>query len=127
MKKPDEDTIIGYEQQMREAQKAGTVEQMTYPFYIWEEKEQTLIGRLVKFEELDSDKFEGKFIRYIFDTDEGEVAVICGAVVDKVLHNDEAINGIYAITFQGQQEGKSGQKFNMFDVERMVVSDVEPF
>ncbi len=68
-------------------------------------------------------KYEGNFIRYIFDTDDGEVAVICGAVVDKVLANTEACDQIYAITFGGKQEGKEGQKFNMFDVERMLTKD----
>lgn len=115
----DDANVMSYEQQMREAQKSGDVEQLTYEFYNWEHEDQVLIGQLLKVEELPSDTYESNFFRYIFDTDKGEVAVICGAVADKVLSDGSLIGSIIAITYKGKMESKSGQKFNMFTVEVM--------
>jgi len=118
--KTDKPPVTSYEMMAKEAQKAGTVEQLTYPFYQWDEVGQVLIGKVLSVETVKSDTYEGDFFRYIMDTDEGEVAVVLGAVADKVMSEGQLNNKIVMITWHGKKTGKQEQSFNLFTVEVII-------
>ena len=116
--KSDKEVIKdSYEKYYKDSQKTGKTSQVSHDFYQWEEEGQVLIGKLIEFEELESKDYEGKYNRYIFDTDEGLMGVICGKVIDKLMAERDLINKVLRIEYQGQRQLDGGRTVNRFRVD----------
>lgn len=106
-----------YKDLYKEAMNAGMVEQISYEYFKWEEEGQELVGKYLGCETVQSDKFENPFIRHLFDTDAGLLAVVCGAVIDKLLEGDTYLQKVLAITFTGKQDMQDGRSYNSYIVK----------
>ena len=106
-----------YERTYKEAEKAGKTAQLSHEFYQWDEEGQVLIGRLLDYEPIESEDFEGTYNRYIFDTDEGLAGVICGVVIDKLMENKDLRGEILRIEYQGKKQLEGGRTVNRFRVD----------
>ena len=106
-----------YEKYYKDSQKAGKTAQVSHDFYQWEEEGQVLIGKLIEFEAIDSKEYEGKYNRYIFDTDEGLMGVICGTVVDKLMAEQDLTGKVLRIEYQGQRQLDAGRTVNRFRID----------
>lgn len=111
--------LTGYALQHRNALKEETIERLSLNQYKWDTVGQTLVGKLESFESIDSTKYAGTFIRYIFDTDAGKYVVIFGAMVDQVLADEEYIGCVLAITYDGKKSLDGGKRLNQYTVLRL--------
>jgi len=93
-----------------------TMKQVSVEFYQWEEEGQVLIGKLIEFEPVESKDFEGTYNRYIFDTDDGLVGVICGAMFDTLCKEKDLTGKLLAVEYQGKRQLEGGRTVNRFKV-----------
>lgn len=94
----------------------ATMKQISVEFYQWEEEGQVLVGKLLEFEPVESKDFEGKYNRYIFDTDDGLVGVICGIAFDTLAKEKDLIGKLLAVEYQGKRQLEGGRTVNRFKV-----------
>lgn len=111
----------GYADIYRKAQEEGKTTQVSYAIYEWQEEGQVLIGRLESFETVLSKdiggSYDGEVNVYKFDTDEGKVSCVCGAVVDRVINQGDYVGSIMALEYRGKRSIKDNKECNLFNVE----------
>lgn len=106
----------GYERMYKDAEKKGDAKQVSHEFYQWEEEGQVLIGRLLEFDVIESKEYEKTYYRYIFDTDDGLMGVICGAMFDRMVDEKELVGKVLRIEYQGQRQLDGGRTVNRYKV-----------
>lgn len=113
---------MSYAERFGDGEKAGKIKTLDVQLLEWEEEGQELIGMLIGYEEHQSPQFKQVCQKYLFDTDDGRVSVICGAVTDRILAHDENLGNIFRLTFEGKEHGKkTGRIFNRFRVEMLTI------
>ena len=93
-----------------------TMQQVSVEFYQWEEEGQVLIGRLIEWEPIESKEYEGTYNRYVFDTDNGLVGVICGTMFDTLIAEKDLKGKVLAVEYQGKRQLEGGRTVNRFKV-----------
>lgn len=93
-----------------------TMQQVSVEFYQWEEERQVLVGRLIEWDTLESKDFDGNYNRYVFDTDDGLVGVICGTMFDTLVTEKDLKGKVLAVEYLGKKQLDGGKTVNRFKV-----------
>jgi len=109
-----------YERTYKEAKKKGKTEQVSVEFYQWEEEGQILIGKLLEWELFEDGEYDKPCNKYIFDTDEGLIGVICGASMDGLIEKKDLAGKILSIEYQGKKDLGGGKSVNRFRVDVII-------
>jgi hypothetical protein len=109
-----------YSEMLEKAKKGNKVKQITSDIKTWESEGDFILGKLIKVEPFSEGEFETEVKKYTFDTDNGIVSTVMGAVADKQIAGDEMLNSVLYITYKGKKKSKKGHMVNKFD---MVVID----
>lgn len=113
---------MSYTERFEAAEAAGKIKSMEVQLIEWEEEGQCIIGELVEYEEYQSPQYKQVCQKYLFDTDDGRISVICGVVTDRILAHPENKGNIFRIIYVGKEKGKkSGRIFNRFTVEMLTI------
>lgn len=110
---------MNYREIVEKAQKSGKLRRVSKSIKTWEKEGDDICGKLLSFEEFKEGEFDQKCQSYVFDTVDGEISAVFGAVTDKTLAKEDNINHIFLITYKGKKETKNGQRFNDFEVEKV--------
>lgn len=105
-----------YETAYKKHKAKDTMKQVSVEFYNWEEEGQVLVGKLVSFDPVKSKDYEGEYNRYIFDTDDGLVGVICGTMFDNLIAEMDLIGKVLAVEYLGKRQLEGGRTVNRFKV-----------
>lgn len=105
-----------YEAAYKAHKAKDTMKQVSVEFYQWEEEGQVLVGKLIEFEPIESKEYEGTYNRYVFDTDEGLVGVICGTMFDTLIGEKDLIGKVLAVEYLGKRQLEGGRTVNRFKV-----------
>lgn len=105
-----------YESAYKTHKTKDTMQQVSVEFYQWEEEGQVLVGKLIEWEPIESKDFEGTYNRYIFDTDDGLVGVICGTMFDTLNKERDLKGKLLAVEYQGKRQLEGGRTVNRFKV-----------
>lgn len=105
-----------YETAYKKFKTSDKLQQISVEFYQWEEEGQVLVGKLIEWEVIESKDFEGKYNRYVFDTDDGLVGVICGTMFDTLIAEKDLKGKLLAVEYQGKRQLEGGRTVNRFKV-----------
>jgi len=105
-----------YETAYKAHKSKATMQQVSVEFYQWEEEGQVLVGKLIEWEPVKSKDFEGEYNRYVFDTDDGLVGVICGTMFDTLIAEKDLKGKLLAVEYQGKRQLEGGRTVNRFKV-----------
>lgn len=105
-----------YETAYKAHKAKDTMQQVSVEFYIWEEEGQVLVGKLIEWESVKSQDFEGEYNKYVFDTDDGLVGVICGTMFDTLIAERDLKGKLLAVEYQGKRQLEGGRTVNRFKV-----------
>lgn len=114
-----------YEEQLKRAQKDGTIENLTPIFKEFRVEGEKIIGELISYAEVDSAFGEGTYNQYLFQTDEGLVKFSLGAAIDKEIAALMKVHDCYIIEFLGPVKISGKRTVNKFKVERFP-AETEP-
>jgi len=110
---------MGYVEQAEKAFKNGKTENLTPTYVEWENEGQVIVGELKGVVSIKSNKNEGIYNQYMFDTDDGLLKFHLGMVTDGEAGSVMEVGGIYHIEYQGQIKIGGGKNVNKFHVERI--------
>ena len=105
-----------FKELLAKAEKAKTVKKVSIEVKKFDAEGQTITGRLISVDVVESAKFDGDYNRYLFDTDEGKVAVSLGSSMDMLHKAGDMVGRIYHITYKGKRKLDSGRTMNEYDV-----------
>jgi len=105
-----------YETSYKKHKDTDKMQQVSVEFYQWEEEGQVLVSKLIEWDVIESKDFEGEYNRYVFDTDDGLVGVICGTMFDTLNAEKELKGKVLAIEYQGKRQLEGGRTVNRFKV-----------
>ena len=105
------------EQTFKTGEAEGHTSQVSHQFYDWEEEGQTLYCRIVDFEEFSSKEYDGTYYRYIAQSDEGLVGIICGKMFDLLFQEKTLTGKLLRIEYLGQKQLEAGRTVNQFRVD----------
>ncbi|KKN25063.1 hypothetical protein LCGC14_0888460 [marine sediment metagenome] len=107
---------MSYKEQLEAAKKEGLSKQISAKFVEWKEDGQHIVGRLIARIPVQSTLGSGTYNHYLFNTDEGLVKFALGKATDNEAGQVMGKNGVYSITFRGQEKISAGRKLNRFDI-----------
>jgi hypothetical protein len=110
---------MNFQEQYEAAKRANALVNTEPKFLKLEAEGQSMIGRLMGFDEVQSSQGPGKFNMYVFQTDDGMVKTKFGAATDKMTAKFLKIGTIYFIQFLGQQKLPNGTDVNRFRIEEV--------
>ena len=110
---------MSYQEMADKAFKRGLTENLTPTYIEWETEGQKVIGMLKGKVSIKSNKNEGIYNQYMFDTDDGLIKFHLGMVTDGEAGSVMEVGGIYYIEYQGQIKIGGGKNVNKFHVERI--------
>ena len=114
---------MNYKQLYDQAVKADKLERLDVKFIRLEEIGDTLIGRLLSTEMVQSQTNPGQFRVYMFDTDDGIIKVSFGASVDTNVYPLMKIGDIYRIEYTGKLDIGHGHTMNTYDIRKIILQD----
>lgn len=106
-----------YSEMYQTRQQEGRIKDLTPEYITFEEKGDTLVGRLIGVTDVISTLNEGTYNQYLLETDDGMKKFAMGNATDKEMINTLIVGGIYAITYQGKEQLKGGRRVNKFSIE----------
>jgi len=107
---------MGYKEQYDKAVKEKVTKSLSAKFIEWKDKGQQIIGRLLARNAVASQLGGGTYFHYLFQTDEGLVKISLGRATDNDAGQLMGKDGVYSVTFQGQEKISGGRKINKFDI-----------
>lgn len=108
-----------FQQQYDAAKRNNTLVNTEPKFVKLENEGDSLIGRLMGFDEVQSSQGPGKFNMYVFNTDDGLVKTKFGAATDKMIAKFLQPGHVYFAQFLGQQKLPNGTDVNRFRIEEV--------
>lgn len=107
---------MNYKDLLAKAEKAKTAKKVSIEVKRFEAEGETVLGRLVSVDSVESAQYDGDYNRYLFDTDDGKVAVSLGSSMDMLHKSGDMIGKVYQITYKGKRKLNSGRTMNEYDV-----------
>lgn len=110
---------MSYEKQFNEAEEKKATADVSYEQYRWVQEGQTLFGKLLAFEEVQSKDNKQPYMRYLFDTDSGKCSLSLGKSVDFLLADEANIGNVFKVVYTGKKDLGSGRSMNTFQIKRI--------
>jgi len=107
---------MGYQERFTKAEKAGQTASVTPKWVAFDKEGESVCGKLLGTVEVASGLGSGIYLQYLMETDDGLIKFSLGAATDKELKTVLHTDGIYKITYVGQQKIKGGRRVNRFQV-----------
>ena len=105
-----------YDQMAKAAKKAGTAKVMAPVWVEFKKVGKTVVGRLKDKMSLDLVNYDGSFVKYFMDTDNGPVSFKFGQATDKEMGAMMDVGKIYSVTFKGTEDTGKGNPRNVFEI-----------
>jgi len=104
---------MSYADQLKKAQEKGTLHQLSQNIKQWNQAGDFLLGALIEISEFEDSEYDQPCNKYLFETDDGMVSTVLGAITDKLI-NDDFLNKVLFVMFEGKKESRSGRQYNKF-------------
>lgn len=110
----------------KEARKAGTAKSQTATWFEFKKKGDTVIGRLIGKRTMNGAKFDGTFIKYAMETDDGPIEFKLGSASDQDTGQFLIEGAIYEITMLPDEDVGKGSPRHCYEVV-LIPSEEETF
>lgn len=107
---------MGYKEQFSQAKKDKKGKSLSAKYVEWKDKGQVIVGRLLSKNEVSGQIGGRPYNQYLFETDDGLIKFALGTATDGEAGALMVIGGVYAVTFEGQENLTGGRKINRFNV-----------
>lgn len=107
---------MNYKEQLAQARKDKTVKSLSATYVEWKSKGDCIVGRMLSRNTVTGQRGGRAYNQYLFETDDGLVKCALGTATDGEAGALMVIGGVYAITFEGQENLSGGRKINRFTV-----------
>lgn len=110
--------VGAYEGMLQEAKAAGSMTEIIANHRKLEEGE-TVTGRLLSFEKLESATHGKEFTLFTFETDAGVVTFTGGVTLARLIANSESIGSVFHVVHKGMEALGGGKKMNTYTVHQL--------
>jgi len=114
---------MGYQDQLKAAKKSGSFRVLKPAWIKWEKKGQSVVGLLTGTVEVEGKSFQGSFVKYSVQTDDGPVQFSLGKASDNDTGIFMEVGKVYLIEYTGDEDTGKGNPRHTFQI---TLIDVDP-
>ena len=112
--------MVDYKKAYEKAKKESRVKQRTAKYIKWDKPGDEIIGRFISVNPVPSQRGEGHYNQYLFETNEGMVKFALGSATDREAEEIFIKDSVFAVKFLGKEDIAGGQRVNKFDIWEIV-------
>jgi len=109
-----------YLESANKAFSSGQTENMSPAFIEFKTEGQVIVGKFLSRVEVKSNKNDGTYSQYLFDTDDGLIKFHLGKATDTETGDHFIEDNIYHIEYQGNIKIAGGKTVNKFHIEHIL-------
>lgn len=114
-----------YEERYNAAKETGEVKNLTPVFVEFKDKGQSVVGRLINTQEVESKLSPGSYLQYVMETDDGLIKYSLGQATDKEMEGVLMPGGVYMIEFLGKTKLAGGRSVNKYQIDEVPWMDTD--